>query len=260
MAEPPPTGGAGGGDRPSVYGFGPSWVWIAVAVVMLVAAPLVVGEGGAGARALVDQALSWVLHLDKNLSSLIANHGTWTYAVLFAIVFCETGLVVTPFLPGDSLLFACGAFCALGALKLPLILGLLFVAGVLGDALNYSLGAWVGTRAIESGLLKREYIDKTEEFYEKYGGKTVVLARFVPIVRTFAPFVAGVGSMEYPKFAQYNVAGAALWVGLFTGAGFFFGNLPFVQHNFTLVVLAIVALSVLPIVYEIITARREAAK
>ena len=211
-------------------------------------------EGGGGMLA---QAASWVLHLDKHMSALIAAYGAWTYALLFGIVFCETGLVVTPFLPGDSLLFAVGAFCALGALNVWLATGLLFVAAVLGDAVNYGIGAWMGTRAIESGVIKPEYVAKTEKFYEKYGGKTVVLARFVPIVRTFAPFIAGVGSMRYSKFAWYNVLGGAIWTGLFIGMGYLFGNLPFVQHNFTLVVLAIVAVSVVPIVYEIAAAKGE---
>ncbi|KAK9813226.1 hypothetical protein WJX72_011017 [[Myrmecia] bisecta] len=201
--------------------------------------------------------LDFALHLDKHLSEIVIKHGQTTYGILFAIVFCETGLVLTPFLPGDSLLFAAGAFAALGSLNFGLLLVTFITAAIIGDAVNYAVGNFLGAKAIESNLIKKAYIDKTEEFYSKYGGKTVVLARFVPIVRTFAPFVAGVGNMSYSQFALYNVGGAVLWSVLFTGAGFFFGNLPFVQHNFTLVVLAIVAVSVLPIAWEIWAAKRK---
>lgn len=210
------------------------------------------------AKGWIANALSFVLHLDKYLSGLVSRFGAGrTYGILTAIVFCETGLVVTPFLPGDSLLFAAGAFAALGVLEIRILLTTLFAAAVVGDALNYAIGAWIGRRVIDAGLIAPKHIAKTEAFYAKYGGKTVVLARFVPIVRTFAPFVAGIGSMRYADFAFYNIAGAALWVIGFTLLGFFFGNLPAVQHNFTAVVLAIVAVSVLPIVYEIWKARAE---
>ncbi|KAK9826371.1 hypothetical protein WJX81_003941, partial [Elliptochloris bilobata] len=201
-------------------------------------------------RAALDGVLSFVLHLDKHLSEIIAQHGAVTYGILFGIVFAETGFVLTPFLPGDSLLFAAGAFAALGSLKLTYLLAVFFVSAVLGDAVNYAVGNYVGARAIQQGIIKKVYIDKTEAYYRKHGGKTVVLARFIPIVRTFAPFVAGVGSMPYRAFALYNVGGAAVWTLSFVLAGYFFGNFPFVQKNFTLVVLAIVAISVLPVVYE----------
>lgn len=201
--------------------------------------------------------LSFVLHLDKHLSVMITEHGTAVYYILFTIVFCETGLVLTPFLPGDSLLFAAGAFAGMGRLDLGILAAVFIVSAILGDAVNYAVGARLGAWAISKGMVKKEYVDKTEAFYDKYGGKTVVLARFVPIVRTFAPFVAGVGSMPYSKFALYNVLGAVVWTVLFVGAGFFFGNLPFVQKNFTLVVLAIVVVSVVPIILEVLAARRE---
>ncbi|GLC35186.1 hypothetical protein PLESTB_000563800 [Pleodorina starrii] len=203
--------------------------------------------------------LSFILHLDKHLAALITQHGANSvYGLLFAIVFAETGLVLTPFLPGDSLLFAAGAFAGMGQLDVGLLCAIFIVAAIIGDAVNYAVGAKIGQAAVSRGVVSREHIAKTEKFYAKYGGKTVVLARFVPIVRTFAPFVAGIGSMPYGKFAWYNVGGALLWTFLFVGAGFFFGNLPFVRKNFTLVVLAIVAVSVVPVIYELWGARREA--
>ncbi|KAG2495847.1 hypothetical protein HYH03_006086 [Edaphochlamys debaryana] len=203
--------------------------------------------------------ISFILHLDKHLAALIQQHGpNSVYALLFAIVFAETGLVLTPFLPGDSLLFAAGAFAGMGQLDVWIVSGIFVVSAILGDAVNYAVGASVGKALLARGVVKQEHIAKTEEFYKKYGGKTVVLARFVPIVRTFAPFVAGIGSMPYDRFASYNVGGALLWTVLFVGAGFFFGNLPFVRKNFTLVVLGIVAVSVVPVIFEIIQARREA--
>jgi membrane-associated protein len=200
------------------------------------------------------------LHLDKHLSAIIQQYGTWTYLILFAIIFMETGLVVTPFLPGDSLLFAAGTFAspALGSpLNIWVLWVLLCVAAVLGDTVNYWIGHFIGPRAFsgEVRFLKKEYLDRTHEFYERYGGKTIVLARFVPIIRTFAPFVAGVGSMTYGHFITYNVVGGILWVTLFTWGGYFFGTLPFVQENFTLVVLAIILLSVMPAVIEFIKER-----
>lgn len=193
------------------------------------------------------------LHLDEHLRVIIDQYGTLTYLLLFLIIFCETGLVITPFLPGDSLLFAAGAFAALGALRLDLLLLLLCIAAILGDTVNYWIGHWVGPRAFSGRVpfLRQSHLDRTHAFYEKYGWQAVILARFVPIVRTFAPFVAGVGAMNYPRFITYNVVGGLLWVFIFTLAGYFFGNLPVVQHNFTLVVLAIIAVSVLPAIYEI---------
>jgi membrane-associated protein len=201
------------------------------------------------------------LHLDTHLSQVIAQYGTGTHFILFLIVFCETGLVVTPFLPGDSLLFAAGTFAALGALDLWLVIALLTAAAILGDTVNYWVGAYVGPRAFGGNVrfLRQEYLDRTHEFYRRHGGKTIIIARFVPIIRTFAPFVAGIGAMSYPRFITYNVVGALLWVGLFTLGGYFFGNIPMVRKNFTLVILAIIAISVLPIVTEAMRARRRPA-
>jgi membrane-associated protein len=201
------------------------------------------------------------LHLDTHLSQVIAQYGTGTYLILFLIVFCETGLVVTPFLPGDSLLFAAGTFAALGQLDLWLMMLLLAGAAVLGDTVNYWVGSAIGPRAFSGELrfLKKEHLDRTRAFYEKHGGKTIILARFVPIIRTFAPFVAGVGTMSYRHFLLYNLAGAVLWVGLLVPAGYFFGNIPVVRENFTIVILAIVALSVMPVVVEALRGRRRPA-
>ena len=192
------------------------------------------------------------LHLDTHLSELIAAYGTWTYAILFLIIFCETGLVVTPFLPGDSLLFAAGTFAGMGDLHPGLLFLLLFTASVLGDSTNYWVGRYIGPRAFSGNIrfLKREYLDKTHDFYDRHGRKTVILARFLPIIRTFAPFVAGIGTMPYTTFIVYNIVGAVLWVGTFIYAGFYFGQLPFIQQNFKLVILAIIILSITPPVIE----------
>lgn len=202
------------------------------------------------------------LHLDKHLSQIITDYGTWTYLILFAIIFLETGLVVTPFLPGDSLLFAAGTFAALGALNPLLLFVLLSVAAILGDTVNYWIGNFIGPRAFSGDVrfLKREYMEKTHQFYEKHGGKTIILARFVPIIRTFAPFVAGVGSMTYGRFITYNVVGGIVWVGLFVFLGFFFGNFPFVEDNFTLVILAIIFISILPPIVEYLRERMRSNK
>ncbi|MFZ5376255.1 MAG: DedA family protein [Patescibacteria group bacterium] len=201
----------------------------------------------------------FILHIDKNLVAIVSQYGAWTYAILFAIVFMETGLVVTPFLPGDSLLFAAGAIAAQGALNIWVTFGLLFAAAVIGDSVNYFIGKSIGPKAFEGDhrLLKREYLEKAQSFYEKHGGKAIVLARFVPIVRTFAPFVAGVGTMDYGKFITYNVLGGFIWVFLFTFGGYFFGSLPIIRDNFHTVVIAIVLISVVPVVLEIMKARRE---
>jgi membrane-associated protein len=189
---------------------------------------------------------------------VISEYGAWTHFILFLVVFCETGLVVTPLLPGDSLLFAAGTFAALGSLDLWLIVLLLIVAAILGDTVNYWVGAYLGPRAFRSNSrwLRQEYLDRTHAFYEKHGGKTIILARFIPIIRTFAPFVAGVGVMSYPRFITYNVVGAVLWVGLFVLGGYFFGNIPTVRENFTLVILAIIVISVVPVVIEALKSRR----
>ena len=186
----------------------------------------------------------------------------WTYALLFLIIFLETGLVVTPFLPGDSLLFAAGSFAALGVLSPIVLVILLSIAAILGDTVNYWIGHYIGPRAFSGNVrfLKKEYLDKTHEFYEKHGGKTIILARFVPIVRTFAPFVAGVGAMTYSKFILYNVVGGIVWVNIFVWLGYFFGNLPFVKKNFEIAILAIIFLSVMPMVYEFLKAKWEARK
>ncbi|MGH2583160.1 MAG: DedA family protein [Anaerolineales bacterium] len=199
------------------------------------------------------------VHLDAHLSVLIENYGTWTYAILFAIIFAETGFVVTPFLPGDSLIFAAATFAGLGLLNPVLLFALLAAAGILGDSVNYAIGHAIGPRVFREDVrfLKREYLDRTHAFYEKYGGKTIILARFIPIIRTFAPFVAGVGAMTYQKFIFFNVIGAILWVGIFTALGYFFGNIPAVQENFTPVILGIIFVSVLPPVIEILRARKK---
>lgn len=202
------------------------------------------------------------LHLDKHLNEIIQNYGTWTYLLLFLIIFMETGLVVTPFLPGDSLLFAAGAFAGLGSLNVGLLFALLAFAAVLGDTVNYWIGHYIGPRAFSGDIrfLKKEYMDRTHAFFEKHGGKTIILARFVPIVRTFAPFVAGIGAMTYGRFITYNVVGGIVWVALFTFGGYFFGNLPFVQNNFSLVVIAIILISVMPAVYEFVKERQRTAR
>lgn len=199
---------------------------------------------------LVRYLVDFVLHLDRHLGELIAQYGTWTYAILAAIVFCETGLVVTPLLPGDSLLFAAGTFAALGSLDPVLLNLLLFGAVFAGDNVNYWIGRYIGPRAFTGELrfFRREYLERTHAFFERHGGKTVVLARFVPIIRTFTPFVAGIGAMTYPRFLAYSVAGGAVWVTSFLWAGYYFGNLPVVRENFSIVVLAIIGVSVLPMV------------
>lgn len=209
---------------------------------------------------IISSLIDLILHLDKHLSVIIQNYGTWTYLILFAIIFMETGLVVTPFLPGDSLLFAAGTFAspALGsALNIFILWMLLVAAAIIGDTVNYWIGHYIGPRAFsgEIRFLKKDYLDRTHEFYEKHGGKTIILARFVPIVRTFAPFVAGVGEMSYGRFLTYNVVGGFLWVSIFALGGYFFGNLTFVRENFSLVVVAIIIISVLPAVYEIVKER-----
>lgn len=201
------------------------------------------------------------LHLDQHLTELIAEYGVWTYALLFLIVFCETGLVVTPFLPGDSLLFAAGALAATGAMNVHFLWLLLLVAAILGDAVNYAIGRRVGPVVFrkETRFIKKQHLERTHEFYERHGGKTIVLARFIPIIRTFAPFVAGVALMGYTRFASYNVVGALLWVTLFLYGGYFFGNLPVVKDNFSIVIVAIIAISLVPVFVEWLRGRRAPA-
>ena len=204
-----------------------------------------------------------LLHLDKYINVVIQDYGQWTYLILFLIVFCETGLVVTPFLPGDSLLFVAGAFAALGSLNLFWVLVLLSVAAILGDTINYWVGNYIGPKVFQmqnSRIFKKEYLDRTHQFYEKYGPITIVIGRFVPIIRTFAPFLAGVGSMTYGKFLTYNVVGGIFWIFSFTLGGYFFGNLPFVKKNFTFVIFAIIIISVMPTVIEYYRQRKAAKK
>ncbi len=208
---------------------------------------------------LVHWFVDFFLHLDKHLAEVIANYGGYTYALLFAIVFLETGLVVTPILPGDSLLFAAGTFAALGSLNVWVVVGLLCVAAILGDTVNYGIGKYLGPKVFhfpKSRFFNPEHLRKTHAFYEKYGGKTIIIARFVPIVRTFAPFVAGIGAMTYPKFIAYNIVGGVAWVFVCVFAGYFFGNLPIVKNNFSLAIIAIVIISVMPAVVEYIRHRR----
>jgi membrane-associated protein len=208
----------------------------------------------------MQELIDLFIHLDVHLKDFVDQYGVWVYGLLFAIIFAETGLVVTPFLPGDSLLFAAGAIAATGALDVRALLLLLAFAAVLGNTVNYSIGHFVGPRvfrAESSGgtmdrLLNRQHLDRAHAFFEKYGGMAVVLTRFVPIIRTFVPFVAGAGAMRYPIFALYNVAGGVLWVGVCVGAGYAFGNVPVVKENFTLVALGIVAVSLLPVLVEFI--------
>lgn len=214
---------------------------------------------------LLKQLIDFILHAENHLVWFIANYGTWIYVLLFAIIFCETGLVVTPFLPGDSLLFAVGAMAARPdtGLRVEIIAPLLLIAGILGDGVNYAIGKWIGPRVFQfesNRFFNRDHLLKAHAFYEKYGGRAIILARFVPIVRTFAPFVAGVGTMTYSKFFLYNVVGAVLWVGLFIGAGYWFGNFPIVQKNMKIVILGIIIVSVLPIAWEMVKAWLEKQK
>jgi len=210
------------------------------------------------------QLIDIFLHLDKYLTEIVTQYQQLTYILLFLVIFMETGFVVTPFLPGDSLLFAAGALSAIDGspLHVWLLVIVLGFAAVLGDTVNYWIGHYIGPKAFSENnrFLKKEYLDKTHAFYEKHGGKTIILARFVPIVRTFAPFVAGVGAMTYPKFITYNVIGGVAWVCLFTFAGYFFGNLPFVAENFSIVVIVIILISVVPMGYEYIKSRLEKRK
>jgi membrane-associated protein len=208
-------------------------------------------------------AVDIFLHLDQHLAEVIQRHGAHTYTLLFLIVFMETGLVVTPVLPGDSLLFAAGSFAALGALRLWPLFFLLCAAAIIGDTVNYGIGAYLGPRVFnfrKSRIFNPDHLRKTHEFYERYGGKTIIIARFIPIIRTFAPFVAGIGKMSYARFLAYNVTGGVLWVTVCLFAGYFFGNLPFVKKNFSLVILAIIAISILPALIEYLRHRAEARR
>lgn len=207
---------------------------------------------------LLKSAIDFFLHLDRHLSEIIAQYGTWTYGILVAIIFAETGLVLTPLLPGDSLLFAAGTFAALGSLD-PVVLNLLlFGAVIAGDNLNYWIGRYVGPRAFTSNsrLFRRKYLERTQAFFARHGGKTIIMARFVPIVRTFTPFVAGIGQMRYPRFLGYSIVGGAVWVTGFVWAGYFFGNLPVVRENFGLVVMGIIGMSVIPVIVGMLRDRK----
>ncbi|CFQ39030.1 MULTISPECIES: DedA family protein [Yersinia] len=209
--------------------------------------------------------IDFILHIDVHLAELVAQYGVWVYGILFLILFCETGLVVTPFLPGDSLLFVAGALASLPSndINVHIMVALMVTAAILGDAINYTIGRVFGEKLFsnpDSKIFRRSYLDKTHQFYEKHGGKAIILARFVPIIRTFAPFVAGMGKMSYRHFAAYNVIGALVWVLLFTYAGYLFGNVPIVQNNLKLLIVAIIVVSILPGVFEIWRHRRAAAR
>jgi membrane-associated protein len=203
------------------------------------------------------------LHLDQHLNVIIRDYGLWTYLILFVIIFCETGLVVTPILPGDSLLFAAGAFAAGGALDMLWLFGLLSMAAVAGDTVNYWIGNLVGPKIFQKEkvrFFKKENLTRTHEFYERHGGKTIIIARFIPIIRTFAPFVAGIGKMTYLHFISYNVIGGIAWIAIFIFGGYYFGNLPMVKKNFTLVIMAIIFISILPGIYEVLRQRIHSSK
>ncbi|POZ63696.1 DedA family protein [Chromobacterium alticapitis] len=206
--------------------------------------------------------IDFILHIDTHLAQLVANYGPWIYAILFLIIFCETGLVVTPFLPGDSLLFVAGALAAMGQMDVHTLTGTLIVAGVLGNTANYTIGRYLGKALLQRypRLIKQDYLDKTHAFFERHGGKTIIFTRFAPILRTFAPFVAGIGAMGYRQFTVYNVVGAVLWVAGFVYAGYFFGNLPFVRKNLELLVLGIIIVSFLPAIIEYLRHKRTAAQ
>ncbi|VTP80414.1 DedA family protein [Yersinia enterocolitica] len=209
--------------------------------------------------------IDFILHIDVHLAELVAQYGVWVYGILFLILFCETGLVVTPFLPGDSLLFVAGALASLPSndINVHIMVALMVTAAILGDAINYTIGRVFGEKLFsnpDSKIFRRSYLDKTHQFYEKHGGKAIILARFVPIIRTFAPFVAGMGKMSYRHFAAYNVIGVLVWVLLFTYAGYWFGNMPFVQDNLKLLIVAIIVVSILPGVFEVWRHRRAAAR
>ena len=204
--------------------------------------------------------VNFILHIGEHLQELVNNYGNWIYAILFAIVFCETGLVVLPFLPGDSMLFAAGTIAAVGDMNIFVLIGLLIVAAVLGDFVNFEIGKHFGQKLFSnpnSKIFKQSYLQKTHDYYEKYGGRTIIIARFIPIVRTFAPFVGGMGNMNYAQFARYNMVGAVLWVVSFTTLGYFFGQLPFVKEHFSWIMIAIIVFSVVPMIVEIIRHRKD---
>jgi dedA protein len=231
------------------------YLWLTIAALVFVAILAALFMSG-----FLHGAVNFILHIDRHLTELSAQYGAWIYAILFVIVFCETGLVVTPFLPGDSLLFAAGSIAALGSMNIHLMALLLMLAAILGDAVNFAVGKYLGERLFanpDSRIFRRNYLQRTEDFYAKHGGKTIILARFVPIVRTFAPFIAGMGHMSYGRFFRFNVIGGVVWVALFSYAGYWFGQRKIVKENLSLILLAIIFLSVLPAIIEIIRARRK---
>jgi membrane protein, dedA family len=211
----------------------------------------------------IGTVIDFILHIDQHLTALSAQYGMWIYAILFLIIFCETGLVATPFLPGDSLLFAAGGIAAVGGMNIHIMVLILLIAAILGDAVNFMIGKYFGAKLFsnpDSKIFRRAYLEKTHAFYEKHGGKTIIIARFVPIVRTFAPFVAGMGDMHYGRFIRYNIIGAMAWVLLFSYLGYFFANIPLVKNNLGLVLGAIIVISILPAVIEIVRAKYAAKK
>jgi len=211
----------------------------------------------------IGTVIDFILHIDQHLTALSAQYGMWIYAILFLIIFCETGLVATPFLPGDSLLFAAGGIAAVGGMNIHIMVLILLIAAILGDAVNFMIGKYFGAKLFSnpnSKIFRRAYLEKTHAFYEKHGGKTIIIARFVPIVRTFAPFVAGMGDMHYGRFIRYNIIGALAWVLLFSYLGYFFANIPLVKNNLGLVLGAIIVISILPAVIEIVRAKYAAKK
>ena len=229
-------------------------LWLAIAAIICSAILAALFMSGA-----LHGAINFILHIDRHLSELSAQYGAWIYAILFAIIFCETGLVITPFLPGDSLLFAAGSIAALGSMNIHAMVLLLIIAAIIGDAVNFAVGKYLGERLFanpDSRIFRRSHLQRTESFYTKHGGKTIILARFVPIVRTFAPFVAGMGHMRYGRFFRFNIIGGIAWVALFSYAGFWFGQRQIVKENLTLILLAIIMISILPAIIEIIRARR----
>ena len=212
---------------------------------------------------MIGTVIDFILHIDQHLTALSAQYGMWIYAILFLIIFCETGLVATPFLPGDSLLFAAGGIAAVGGMNIHIMVLILLIAAILGDAVNFMIGKYFGAKLFsnpDSKIFRRAYLEKTHAFYEKHGGKTIIIARFVPIVRTFAPFVAGMGDMHYGRFIRYNIIGAMAWVLLFSYLGYFFANIPLVKNNLGLVLGAIIVISILPAVLEIVRAKYAAKK